>query len=66
MNMTDIRKIAQKYGIKTNKLNKTTLVRKIQISEDNPECFATASSSECNQPDCLWLKDCVQFDKKNK
>lgn len=66
MIMPEIRKIAQKHGIKTSKLNKTALVRKIQTSEGNFDCFASASSSDCDQPECIWQTDCLALAKKNK
>jgi len=66
MIMPEIRKIATKLGIKTTKLNKTALVRKIQTSEGNFDCFATASSNYCDQPDCVWRTDCLKLAKQNK
>ena len=66
MIMSEIRKIAQKHGIKTSKLNKTTLVREIQTSEGNFDCFASASSNNCDQLECIWQTDCLKLAKNNK
>ncbi|MCU7938712.1 MAG: SAP domain-containing protein [gamma proteobacterium symbiont of Bathyaustriella thionipta] len=66
MIMSDIRKIAQQHRIKTSKLNKTMLVRKIQTTEGNFDCFATASSNYCDQPECIWQVDCLKLAKQKK
>ncbi len=66
MIMTQIRKIAQQQGLKTSKLNKITLVKKIQSSEGNFDCFASASSNYCDQSDCIWQDDCLKLANKKK
>ncbi len=66
MNMPEIRKIAQNHGIKTAKLNKTALVRTIQLSEGNYDCFASATINDCEQNDCIWRTDCIKLFKTNK
>jgi len=64
MKMQDIRKIAQKNGLKASRLNKTLLVKQIQITEGNFDCFATASNDYCDQPACIWQDDCLKLAKK--
>ena len=64
MNMQDIRSIAKEYGLKTGKMTKVNLVRTIQLTEGNFDCFATASAGECDQTGCLWRKDCLSLAKK--
>lgn len=64
MNMQDIRSIAKEYGLKTGKLTKVNLVRTIQLTEGNFDCFATASAGECDQTGCLWRDDCLTLAKK--
>jgi len=64
MNMQDIRSIAKEYGLKTGKMTKVNLVRTIQLTEGNFDCFATASSGECDQTGCLWRDDCLTLAKK--
>ena len=66
MNMQEIRGIAKDLGIKTSKITKVNLVRSIQLSEGNFDCFATASSGECDQLNCLWRKDCLSLAKKTR
>lgn len=58
MKIDEIRTLAKNIGIKTGKLNKTQLVRSIQLQEGNFDCFGTATTGNCNQQACLWLKDC--------
>lgn len=62
--MQDIRKIAKENGLKTGKLNKTRLVKKIQVTEGNFDCFATASNDYCDQSACIWQDDCMSLSKK--
>ena len=64
MKMQEIRKIAKENGLKTGKLNKTLLVKQIQISEGNFDCFASASNDYCNQANCIWQDDCFTLAKK--
>lgn len=59
MILQDIRSIAQNLGIKPGKLNKTTLIRTIQVTEGNFDCFATAADGQCDQSGCLWRDDCL-------
>lgn len=65
MNMQDIKKIAQQNGLTASKLNKTTLIKKIQITEGNFDCFASAINDYCDQSECIWRDDCFKLAKKN-
>lgn len=64
MNMQEIRKIAKDYDIKTAKLTKIDLVRKIQKSQGHFDCFATPLMGECDQFECMWRTDCLPQPKK--
>jgi len=59
MLVQDIRAIAREHGLKTSGLNKVALVRAIQASEGNFDCFARATDGICDQPDCRWREDCL-------
>jgi hypothetical protein len=59
MRIQEIREIAQTHGLKTARLSKLALVRLIQSSEGNFDCFATAVTGECDQMGCRWREDCV-------
>ena len=58
MNVQEIRQIAIQIGVKPGKMDKTRLVRTIQLQEGNFDCFASAVDGECDQVDCLWRRDC--------
>ncbi len=58
MNMQSVRTIARSIGIKPGKLTKTMLIKNIQRKEGNFDCFASATSGECDQTGCLWRQDC--------
>ncbi len=58
MKMLDIRKKAKGMGLKSGKLRKANLIKKIQETEGNFMCFQTAKDY-CDQADCCWRDDCV-------
>ena len=58
MNMTAIKEVAKERGVKAGRLKKVDLVREIQSSEGNPQCFCTGFADQCGQPGCLWRSDC--------
>ncbi len=64
MNMQEIRGIAKQMGITSSNKPKTELIRLIQASEGNFECFATARDGTCDQLDCLWRKDCFAMSRR--
>jgi ribulose kinase len=64
MKMQDIRKIAKEIGLKSGKLSKTLLVKQIQVSEGNFDCFASASNDYCDQKNCIWQEDCLNLARK--
>lgn len=59
MDMKAIRSTAKSIGVKPGKLSKTELIRQIQIAEGNFDCYATATSGDCDQADCAWRGDCL-------
>jgi hypothetical protein len=61
-----IRAMAKKLGVKnTFGLDKTNLIRKVQVAEGNFPCFRTAEST-CSQSNCLWLEDCIGRSAANR
>ncbi len=59
MKIDEIKEIAKRRGVKAGRVKKSELVRSIQLSEGNQQCFDTNHSKKCGQPDCLWREDCV-------
>ena len=64
MNIQEIRVKAKDFGIKTSRLNKMNLIRAIQLSEGNFNCYASAENGECDQQSCIWRNDCFTAAKK--
>lgn len=64
MKMQEVRKIAKENGLKTGNLTKASLIKKIQMSEGNFDCFATAVNDYCDQTNCTWRQDCFKLSKK--
>ena len=58
MTIKEIQGIAEKMGLKANKMKKVELVRMIQKTEENTPCFQTGLASSCGQENCMWLSDC--------
>lgn len=58
MKIDDIKIIANNHEIKVGKMKKADLIRAIQASEGNFQCFETGQKDSCGQPDCLWRPDC--------
>jgi hypothetical protein len=61
MKIQEIRTIAKAKGIKTVNLIKPELIRTIQKSEGSFDCYGSATSGFCDQVNCLWRKDCLNF-----
>jgi len=61
MKFQEIKAIAKVKGIKTVNMKKPELIRTIQKSEGNFDCYGSATSGSCDQVNCLWRKDCLEF-----
>jgi len=59
MKLEDIKAIAKHQGIAPGKMKKAELIRAIQASEENSQCFETGHANSCGQENCLWRTDCV-------
>jgi hypothetical protein len=59
MNLRKIKKIAKTKGVKVGNMKKENIIKSIQRTEGNLDCFGTARSGECSQVDCLWRTDCI-------
>jgi hypothetical protein len=60
MTLKKVKDIAKTKGIKVGNMKKANIIRSIQKTEGNFDCFGTAINGECNQADCLWREDCLQ------
>lgn len=55
----ELHKLAKKFNISDNGLNTIELIRTIQRSEGNFDCYGKATEGTCDQPECLWRPDCL-------
>ena len=60
MKVDEIKKMAKGHGVKTSRMNKTALIKQIQIAEGNFDCYATPADGYCDQDSCLWRPDCFK------
>jgi hypothetical protein len=60
MTLKQVKDIAKTKGIKVGNMKKTNIIRAIQKTEDNFDCFGTASAGVCDQINCLWKEDCLK------
>jgi hypothetical protein len=58
MKMNEIRLKAKALGIKTKAVKKADLIRQIQKTEGNFDCFGTAQN-DCDQWNCCFREDCL-------
>jgi len=60
MTFMEVKAIAKKMNLKVSTAKKTDLIRAIQRSEGNNECYKTGYAYECGQSNCLWRQDCLK------
>ena len=63
MKVEEIKRIAQKMGV-TATGPKAEIIKSIQRTEGNFDCFGTATDGYCNQDNCLWKADCLKPSRK--
>lgn len=59
MTLKEVKEKAKNYDIKVGRMKKDEIIRSVQRAEGNFDCFGTALSGNCNQPECLWRDDCL-------
>ncbi len=59
MTVKELQKLAKELGIKAAGLRKAKLIKSIQKTEGNFDCFGTAISY-CDQMNCLFREDCLK------
>lgn len=60
MEISNVHRIALLHGIETDNLFKHEVIKAIQTTEGNFDCYGTARSGECDQGGCAWLGDCFE------
>ncbi len=66
MHIQTIRSIAKEKGIKAGRMTKADIIRTIQRTEGNFDCFGTALDGSCDQQQCVWREDCLGSSGKTK
>ena len=66
MHIQTIRTIAKQHGIKVSRMGKANIIRSIQRSEGNYDCFGSALDGHCDQQRCSWRDDCLSGKKQRK
>lgn len=59
MNLKQVKEIAKAKGVQPGAMKKDELIRCIQKTEGNFDCFGSARSGHCTQQDCMWRLDCI-------
>lgn len=61
MRLSEIEKKARNLGIReTWKFSKSDLIKTIQRTEGNYDCFGMARRGSCSQAACCWRSDCLR------
>ncbi len=60
MKIQEIRAIAKKKGVNSARMKKAELIRAIQKTEGNFDCYGSAAAGFCDQAECAWLSDCLK------
>ncbi|MEW6441029.1 MAG: SAP domain-containing protein [bacterium] len=63
MSFQEVVKIARGMGINPYRKTKVLLIREIQRTEHNIDCYATARVVHCGETGCLWREDCLQANR---
>jgi len=58
MTVKELQKMAKAKGIRTSGLRKAEMIKQIQRTEGNFDCFGTATGY-CDQINCLFREDCL-------
>jgi hypothetical protein len=60
MKIAEVKTLAKAHGINPDNRFKTELIKAIQITEGNFDCYGTAYNGECDQGECCWREDCFE------
>ena len=66
MKINEVRKIAKQMDINSYGMKKTYMIRAVQRTENNIECFGTERVEYCYEDTCLWRADCVSLNNNQK
>jgi len=58
MKMIEVKQKAKMLGIMSGKLQKSDLIKFIQLHEGNDICFGS-DNKQCSHMECCWRSDCL-------
>jgi hypothetical protein len=58
MDIEAVRSFAASQSIESGSRSKAELIKTIQLTEGNFDCFSSACRGECDQQGCYWREDC--------
>lgn len=59
MTLKQVKEIAKEKGVRVGNMKKENIIRAIQHTEGNFDCFGSATAGVCDQLNCLWRDDCL-------
>lgn len=59
MTLKQVKEIAKEKGVRVGNMKKENIIRAIQRTEGNFDCFGSATAGVCDQSNCLWRDDCL-------
>jgi hypothetical protein len=59
MNMSEVRELARTAGVAAGKMRKAELIRVVQRTEGNQDCFGAEWRYDCSRLGCCWRADCL-------
>jgi len=60
MTLKQVKEIAKEKGVRVGNMKKENIIRAIQRTEGNFDCFGSATAGVCDQLNCLWRDDCLK------
>jgi hypothetical protein len=60
MTLKQVKEIAKGKGVMAGNMKKDDIIRAIQRSEGNFDCFGGTPAGACEQFNCLWRDDCLK------
>ncbi len=66
MDIQEVQRIAESQNIDPGALSKTELIKAIQTTEGNFDCYSTAYAGECDQGGCSWREDCFDASRQGE
>ena len=60
MTQKELLRLAKQFDIPHSGLSNIELIRRVQQSEGNFDCYAKAAEGVCDQSECSWRDGCLQ------